>query len=346
MSENLENIFHKQQELEYLKSQSSLSLHDLKKECKTSESFYKKQIFKQYQKIRQGPCIYQFLCNLSQILASTLLILTVICIVFLLLAARFSSDAVNLPDSENTATTQETSNSPNSAKIQHISAAANHLDGIIGEIQDALLDNEYENARNLLTGNAIAPDNLSAVLCYVELYEHDQDYDRAADIMISYITDIWNPQNIAIKDNPAYTGLVEVGSHPLSKNIQTRYDTCLNACDEAAARFAAVRSLIKEKDYESALELCTTLKQDGTSDNMLFWYLNDCYRNLEKYEDYAAYLISLQKEVKKETYFSLYLPTESSVHYALQEVYPYVSDKTRKEIDSLEFKKKYDAFTK
>ena len=79
---------------------------------------------------------------------------------------------------------------------------------------------------------------------------------------------------------------------------------------------------------------------------MLFWYLNDCYTNLEKYEEYATYLISLQKEVKKETDFSLYLPPESSVHYALQEVYPHISDETRKQIDSLKFKKEYDAFTK
>ena len=313
MSENLKNILHKQQELEYLKSQSNLSPHDLKKECQTSESSYLKQIFKQYQKIRRGPCIYKFLCNLSQILAGVLLILTTICLIFIVTVARFSSNTANLTDSESPAAIQQSSTASDSNNIQHISSVANHLDGTIGEIQDALLDNEYEKARKLLTDNAIVPDNLSTALCYVELYEHDQDYDLAADIMITYVTDIWKPQNIATKDTSVYTGLAEVGTHPLSKNVLTRYDACLDICNKTAARFAAVRSLIKEKDYESALELCKTLKQDGTSDNMLFWYLNDCYTNLEKYEEYATYLISLQKEVKKETDFSLYLPPESSV---------------------------------
>lgn len=156
----------------------------------------------------------------------------------------------------------------------------------------------------------------------------------AADVIITFITDIMGTQNI-LEASPLYTRMTELQDMNLSSEEREKFDACMNACKQSAANLASISALIENKNYEVALTLCDALKANGSSEYILFDFYHTCYMNLKEYETYALKLIHLAKEGIKEKEFSYQLPELTHVKYYLKDVYPYVSLETQKKIDAL-----------
>lgn len=132
-----------------------------------------------------------------------------------------------------------------------------------------------------------------------------------------------------------YTQLVQVGTHHLSPDVQKRYDECIAQCEKGNARRMAIWSLMNDQKYEEALELCKDFHESGISYSVLFEDYNLCYNHLEKYEEYAEFLIDIAKQLPEEDDYYDDLPDRYRVINCLKSVYPKVSEETQKKIDEL-----------
>lgn len=301
MNEKLLQILHKQQTFEYLKKQDISSKHQFQELYSKTSNTYGSQILKHCirMNLHTGTCRFSFI--FSNILATAILSVAVL----LLLNAWTPSPAPETPEE-----------SPYSL------------------VQDALDDGNSENARMILESNQIPSNTFAGAMAYSKLYELEKKYDQAADVIITFITDIMGTQNIP-ETSPLYTRMTELQDMKFSSEEREKFDACMNACKQSAANLASVSTLIENENYEIALVLCDALKANGSSEYILSDFYHTCYMNLKEYETYALKLIHLANEGKKEKEFSYQLPELIHVQYYLKDVYPHVSSETQKKIDAL-----------
>lgn len=301
MNEKLLKILYKQQAFEYLKKQNITSKHQFQELYNKTSSTYGSQILKQCIRMNRHTGTYRLSFICSNILAAAILSIAVI----LLINAWIPSSA------------------PDAPKESPYSLA-----------QDAINDGNAENARSILESNQVPSNTFAGAIAYSKLYELEKKYEQAADVIITFITDIMGTQNI-LEASPLYTRMIELQDMNLSSEEREKFDACMNACKQSAANLASISALIENKNYEVALTLCDALKANGSSEYILFDFYHICYMNLKEYETYALKLIHLANEGIKEKEFSYQLPELTHVKYYLKDVYPHVSLETQKKIDAL-----------
>lgn len=301
MNEKLLNILHKQQAFEYLKKQNITSKHQIQELYNQTSGTYASQVLHQCIRMNRHTGTYRLSFIFSNILATAILSIAVI----LLINAWTPSPA---PDSS--------------------------IESPYSLAQDAIQDGNSEQARAILENNLIPSDTFAGAITYSELYELEKKYDQAADVIITFITDVIGTRNI-LNASPLYTRMTELQNMQLSSEERKKFDTCMNACKQSAAKFASISTLIENKNYEAALELCDIQKADGSSEYILFNFYHICYMNLKEYETYALKLITLANEIKKEKEFSYQLPELTQVKYNLKDIYPHVSPETQEKITAL-----------
>lgn len=301
MNEKLLEILHKQQDFEYLKKQNITSKHQLQELRSQISSPYASKILTQCIRMNRHTGTYQFSFILSNILATVILSVAVI----LLINAWTTA-----PDPE--------------TKIETPYSQA----------QEAIDNGDSEKAHSILETNNTSSDTFAGAMTYSDLYELEKNYDQAADVIITFITDVLGTQNI-LEASPLYTRMLELENMELSSEEKQKFDTCMSACKQSAAKFASISALIENKNYEAALELCDTQKANGSSEYILFEFYHTCYIKLEEYETYALKLIDLAKKVQKVGNYTYQYPDSHRIKYYLKEVYPFVTSDIQKNIDAL-----------
>ena len=251
MNEKLLKIAHKQQNLEYLKKQNITSPHQLQELRNQIPGEYTSQILEQCSRMNHHTDTYRFSFILSNILACIILLITVV----LLLSSLHSTPEPNFE----TPCTQA---------------------------QEAIDNGDLQKARDFLESTNTPSDTFAGALTYSSLYESEGNYDEAADVIITFITDVMGTQSI-LDASPLYTRMVEIGNMELSSAEKDKYETCMNACQQSAAKFSSISALIKEENYEDALKLCDEQKANGSSEYVLFQFYCLCYTRLEDYETFA-----------------------------------------------------------
>lgn len=307
MDEKLQEILRRQQESEYLKKQNITSRHQLQKLRSQAPGEYFSNILNQCIHMNRHTGTYRFLFILSNALAGVILA----AFVCLLLQAWLESP-------------------------QKIEEYISSIETPYDQAQTALEEDNPEKAREILETNHTPSDTFAGALVYSDLYEAEKNYDSAADVIITFITDILGTHNI-LKDSLLYTRMEEIGEMELSSEEKTKYDTCMTACKQSAADLASISNLISEKKYAEALKLCDKQKEKGSSEHILFEFYNTCYMNLGEYEDYADKLIELAGQIPTDDDYSYYyqFPTKNRIKSCLENLYPLVSAKTQKRIDAL-----------
>ena len=263
MNEKLLKIAHKQQNLEYLKKQNITSPHQLQELRNQIPGEYTSQILEQCSRMNHHTDTYRFSFILSNILACIILLITVV----LLLSSLHSTPEPNFE----TPCTQA---------------------------QEAIDNGDLQKARDILESTNTPSDTFAGALTYSSLYESEGNYDEAADVIITFITDVMGTQSI-LDASPLYTRMVEIGNMELSSAEKDKYETCMNACQQSAAKFSSISALIKEENYEDALKLCDEQKANGSSEYVLFQFYCLCYTRLEDYETFALKLIDLAEKIKE-----------------------------------------------
>ena len=130
---------------------------------------------------------------------------------------------------------------------------------------------DYTNAKKILDSKKERNENTFAgALTYSELYNKTGDYDNAALVILNFLDKHYPPVNIH-SQSPLYTDLQDIKGE-LSPDVQERYDTCMTECKASAAFYDHLDSLVKQEDYQTALDLCNSRKQEGAFDSTLFTY--------------------------------------------------------------------------
>ena len=200
--------------------------------------------------------------------------------------------------------------------------------------QDEIDKGNYKKAHELLEESFRQyPDNFAGTMTYFNLYQAEKNYDQAAWTLIHYLNDIYGIRNVT-ETTFAYTSL-QAFSGTLSEEMQKKYDECIRQCQKSAGRFQSIQNLIDTKNYTEALTLCNTLKAQNVSDSVLMDYYYKCYTELKDYESCAKYLIAYETALKDSKDELAYLSDHSTISYYAEQIYPYVSQKTQKELDSL-----------
>lgn len=300
MNKKLLEILHKQQQLEYLKKQNITSPHQLQELCSQIPGEYSSQILKQCSRINHHTATYLLSFILSNILACIILLCTII----ILLSSLHTTPK-------------------------------NKFETPYTQAQEAIDNGDLQKARDILERNNTPSDTFAGALTYSSLYEAEKNYDDAADVIITFITDIMGTQSI-LEASPLYTRMLEIGNLNLSSAEKVKYEACMDACRQSAAKFSSISSLIEEKDYKAALRFCDEQKANGSSEYVLFQFYYLCYTTLEEYETFALKLIDLTEKVKETGDFTYQYPNLSDIKYHLKEVYPYVSSETQTKIDNLQ----------
>ena len=247
MNEKLLKIAHKQQNLEYLKKQNITSPHQLQELRNQIPGEYTSQILEQCSRMNHHTDTYRFSFILSNILACIILLITVV----LLLSSLHSTPEPNFE----TPCTQA---------------------------QEAIDNGDLQKARDILESTNTPSDTFAGALTYSSLYEAEGNYDEAADVIITFITDVMGTQSI-LDASPLYTRMVEIGiwSFLLLKGYIRNLHECLPAI---CCKFLSISALIKEENYEDALKLCDEQKANGSSEYVLFQFYCLFYTRLEDYE--------------------------------------------------------------
>ena len=200
--------------------------------------------------------------------------------------------------------------------------------------QDEIDKGNYKKAHELLEESFLQyPDSFAGTMTYFNLYQAEKNYDQAAWTLIHYLNDIYGIRNVT-ETTFAYTSL-QAFSGTLSEEMQKKYDECIRQCQKSAGRFQSIQNLIDTKNYTEALTLCNTLKAQNVSDSVLMDYYYKCYTELKDYESCAKYLIAYETALKDSKDELAYLSDHSTISYYAEQIYPYVSQKTQKELDSL-----------
>lgn len=193
---------------------------------------------------------------------------------------------------------------------------------------------DYTNAKKILDSQKYRNENTFAgALTYSELYNLTGDYDNAALVIMNFMEKHYPAINIH-SQSPLYTYLQDI-SGTLSSDVQKKYDECMAECKKSAEFYDHMDSLVKNEDYQTALDLCNTRKQEGALDSTLFVYYEYCYMGLEKYEEFADYLIEIIKNYPSDVYSLVEVPSDDLISLDISKVYPHLSAEKKREIDNL-----------
>ena len=299
MDNNIRQILQKQQNLEYLKKQNTLSQVKAKQTDNRLSAPYVQKILSYIKKLyffnRMEWLRYRFSC----ILAIALLLLIPFCTIINNVQKQFSD-------------------------LNYTSL-----------FDQALDEGNTQEARQILEQKKVDPHSFAGALDYSSLYEKEGNYDEAVNVVLYFLTNVAGVQSLS-ESSPIYQRLVELKDYPLSHSVRSRYDAGIAACQENTIHLNAISDLIDIKNYEGALSICDQLKENCTSDNALFFDYKKCYMALEQYEKFADYLIILEKQALKEgDQYSYQIPDKYTLKTELQEIYDLVSDETRQQIDQL-----------
>ena len=298
MNNDIQQILQKQQDLECLKKQNTLSQVKARQTDHQLSTPYTQKILSQIKKLHFFTRMEWLRYHFSYLLAIGLLLLIPLCMI---------------------------------ANIQKQFSSLDYT----SPFDQALDKGDTQEARQLLKQMNLDPHSFAGTLEYSRLYETEKNYDAAVSVVLYFLTDVAGSQSLS-EASPIYQRLVELKDYPLSDNVRSRYDAGIAACQETTVHLNAISDLIKSKDYEGALKACDQLKENGTSDNALFWDYKQCYMALEQYEEYASYLISLEKQsIKEGDQYSYQIPDKYTLKQELQEIYELVSKETRQEIEQL-----------
>ena len=311
MNEKLLEILHKQQDFEYLKKQNITSKHQLQELRNQTSSSYTSRILKQCLQMNRHTGVYRLSFILSNVLSTVILLISVVLLLHAWLSVPHSS-SISVPSAISTDSTETP----------------------YTQAQDAIDKGDTAKARNILESTNTPSDTFAGALTYSDLYESEKNYDQAADVIITFITDIIGTHSIT-GSSLLYTRMLELDNMDLSSDERTKFETCLDACKQSASKFETINALIKEKNYETALELCDAQKADGSSEYMLFELYHTCYMNLMLYETYAFKLIDLAEKVQEVGDYTYQYPDSHRIKHYLEEVYPFVTSDTQKKIDTL-----------
>ena len=311
MNEKLLEILHKQQDFEYLKKQNITSKHQLQELRNQTSSSYTSRILKQCLQMNRHTGVYRLSFILSNVLSTVILLISVVLLLHAWLSVPHSS-SISVPSAISTDSTETP----------------------YTQAQDAIDKGDTAKARNILESTNTPSDTFAGALTYSDLYESEKNYDQAADVIITFITDIIGTHSIT-GSSLLYTRMLELDNMDLSSDERTKFETCLDACKQSASKFETINALIKEKNYETALELCDAQKADGSSEYMLFELYHTCYMNLKLYETYAFKLIDLAEKVQEVGDYTYQYPDSHRIKHYLEEVYPFVTSDTQKKIDTL-----------
>ena len=311
MNKKMLEILHKQQNLEYLKKQNITSKHQLQELRSQTSNSYTLRILKQCLQMNRHTSIYKLSFILSNVLSTVILLVSVVLLLHAWLSVPHSS-SISVPSAISTDSTETP----------------------YTQAQDAIDKGDTAKARNILESTNTPSDTFAGALTYSDLYESEKNYDQAADVIITFITDIIGTHNIT-GSSLLYTRMLELENMDLSSDERTKFETCLDACKQSASKFETIDALMKEKNYETALKLCDAQKADGSSEYMLFELYHTCYMNLKLYETYAFKLIDLAEKVQEVGDYTYQYPDSHRIKHHLEEVYPFVTSDTQKKIDAL-----------
>ena len=313
MNEKLPEILHKQQDFEYLKKQNITSKRQLQELRSQTSSSYILHILKQCIQINRHTGLHRISFILSNVISTVILLIAVV----LMLRAWLSA--------------------PHNSSVSVPSAISTYSDETpYTQAQNAIDKGNSAKARNILEAANTSPNTFAGALTYSDLYESEKNYDQAADVIITFITDIIGTHNIT-ETSLLYTRMLELENMDLSSDERAKFAICMDACKQSASKFETIDALIQEENYKTALELCDAQKAAGSSEYILFGLYHTCYINLKLYETYAFKLIDLAEKVQvlESKDYTYQYPDSHRIKHYLEEVYPFVTSDTQKKIDAL-----------
>lgn len=203
----------------------------------------------------------------------------------------------------------------------------------LGRAKTAMQDGNYDTAHAILSEELDKnPKSAFALSTYAELCQLEGRHDEAAQTLIDYLDNISGTQNIQ-DGNLLYIQLEEL-TDPLSPDVEKARQKCLASCRESIENFNFLNTLIENGKYQMALNFCDSMRQQNVTDYNLYTYYFTCYTQLEKYEECAAYFLSLSDEWQTEgDIFTFRLPLKFTIRDKLNELKPYVSEATQQKID-------------
>lgn len=217
--------------------------------------------------------------------------------------------------------------------FSNTSEPTEEISTLVTMTQDEIDKDNYDKARKLLEESFKEyPDSFAGTMTYFNLYEAEKNYDQAAWTLIHYITDIYGIQNVTDSMIP-YATLKDF-SRPLSEEMQSKYDACIQECQKSAGRFHSVQTLIETGNFKEALILCDSLKSQHVSDSVLIDYYCKCYTSLEEYEACADYLIEYGTDLQRKGDQTEYKSQHANISYYIKQIYHKVSHETQKKLDS------------
>lgn len=202
----------------------------------------------------------------------------------------------------------------------------------LSKAQMELSNGNYDSARTILLDLMEDPNHGYVLPTYAQLCQLEGRHDEAAMVLVNYLTNVSGTQNIQ-KGNSLYMKLQEL-TGPFSPDVETALEECIAKCDESIENFNYLQELMELQRYQMVLHFCDSLKQENVTDYQLYEYYFKSYVHLEKYEECAAYFLSLAKAWDDEgESFSFRLPPKSFIQDKLDILKPYVSKATREKID-------------
>lgn len=200
--------------------------------------------------------------------------------------------------------------------------------------QMEISNGNYESARTILVDMIEKdPNNGYILITYSELCQLEGRYDESATVLINYLSNVSGIQNVQ-KGNGLYMKLKEL-TGPFSPDVENAYQECIAECEESIENFNYLDALLETQRYQMALRFCDSMKQEGVTDYYLYDYYFKSYTQLGKYEECAAYFLSLADAWAEEgEVFSFQLPLKGFIQDKLEQLKPHVSETTQKQIDA------------
>lgn len=329
MDKEIKEILQKQQELEYLKSLDASSFKR-NRDAVSPVSSYGEQVLKQcrdynrrlnHKKLQRSLTVSLCICLLLFTIAYTLRIR--------LIDFGYLPDSTHLSDSENLAEVPLTEKDFESLS----SAEKAYWESYSGRAEIEMTKENFDEAEKIIKeGIEEYPNGFAIYLTYSRLCQKEQNFDKAADIIIEFIEMKLGVKNIA-EGSPLYKELKNING-PFSPEMEKKYQKCIADCEESISFYQSLNSLLEDKRYQPVLDLCDFRKQAGASDSTLYYYYTSAYEGLGKYEECAAYLLELAGQAKDQEDYPLHLPAEPLIRNHLEGLESNVSEDTAAEIKS------------
>ena len=204
----------------------------------------------------------------------------------------------------------------------------------LSKAKTEIFNGNYESARTILLDlMKESPNNGYILPTYAELCQLEGRYDEAAMVLIDYLNNVSGTQTIQ-KGNGLYMKLKEL-TGPFSPDVENAYQECLEECEKSIENFNYLDTLLKTQKYQTGLRFCDSMKQENVTDYYLYEYYFISYTQLGKYEECAAYFLSLADAWNEEgETFSYRLPLKGFIQDKLNELRPNVSEITQEKIDA------------